>query len=72
VYSKAPGQKPDFDSPFILKKGNNILDLARQVHKDFAEKLSYARVWNKQGTISGLRVTRDYVLDDEDIVELHL
>jgi hypothetical protein len=72
VYSKVPGKKPDYESPFVLKKGGNILDLARQVHKDFAEKLNYARVWNKQGTISGLRVTRDYVLNDEDTVELHL
>ncbi|MCX8159610.1 MAG: 50S ribosome-binding GTPase [Candidatus Saccharicenans sp.] len=72
VYSKVPGKKPDYDSPFILKKGSNIVDLARQVHKDFSEKLNYARVWSKQGTISGLRVTRDYLLNDEDTVELHL
>ncbi|MBC7349020.1 MAG: 50S ribosome-binding GTPase [Candidatus Aminicenantes bacterium] len=72
VYSKVPGKKPDYESPFILKKGSNIMDLARQVHKDFAEKLNYARVWNKQGTIAGLRVTRDYLLNDEDTVELHL
>lgn len=72
VYSKIPGKKPDYESPFILKKGENILDLARLVHKDFAEKLNYARVWNKSGTINGLRVTRDYLLSDEDVVELHL
>ncbi|MDI6844717.1 MAG: 50S ribosome-binding GTPase [Candidatus Saccharicenans sp.] len=72
VYSKAPGKKPDLESPFILKKGSTILDLARVIHKDFAEKLNYARVWNKQGTISGLRVTRDYLLQDEDTVELHI
>ncbi len=72
VYSKVPGKKPDYDSPFILKKGSNIMDLARQVHKDFAEKLNYARVWSKQRTINGLRVTREYLLNDEDTVELHL
>jgi ribosome-interacting GTPase 1 len=72
IYSKIPGKKPDYESPFILKKGQNILDLARLVHKDFAEKLNYARVWNKSGTIQGWRVTRDYLLNDEDTVELHL
>lgn len=72
VYSKVPGKKPDYESPFILKMGSNIMDLARQVHKDFSEKLNYARVWNKEGTLSGLRVTRDYILNDEDTVELHL
>lgn len=72
IYSKVPGKKPDYESPFILKKGSTIIDLARHIHKDFAEKLNYARVWNKTGTISGLRVTRDYVLNDEDTVELHI
>ncbi|MGB9764180.1 MAG: GTPase [Candidatus Saccharicenans sp.] len=72
LYSKVPGEKPDYESPFILKKGSTILDLARLIHKDFAEKLNYARIWSKSGNISGLRVTRDYVLNDEDTVELHL
>jgi small GTP-binding protein len=72
LYSKVPGKKPDLDSPFILKKGSTILELARLIHKDFAENLNYARVWNKSGTISGLRVNRDYILNDEDVVELHL
>jgi hypothetical protein len=40
IYSKVPGKKPDFESPFILKKGNTIMDLARHIHKDFAEKLN--------------------------------
>jgi hypothetical protein len=72
IYSKVPGKKPDFESPFILRKGSTILELARHIHKDFADKLNYARVWNKQGMISGLRVNREYVLNDEDTVELHL
>lgn len=72
IFSKVPGKKPDLESPFILKRGSTILDLARHIHKDFADKLNYARVWSKQGTISGLRVNREYVLNDEDTVELHL
>ncbi len=71
VYSKIPGKKADRETPFILKKGSNLRDAARAVHKDFADKLSYARVWNRSG-LEGLRVNRDYVLRDEDILELHL
>ena len=48
------------------------MDMARAVHKDFAENLKYARVWSRSGDIEGLKVTRDYVLRDEDIVELHI
>jgi ribosome-interacting GTPase 1 len=48
------------------------MDMARAVHKDFAEKLDFARVWSKGSALDGLRVTRNYVLRDEDIVELHI
>ena len=71
VYSKVPGKKADRETPFILRKGSSLMDAARAVHKDFSEKLTYARVWNRSG-LDGLRVNRDYVLQDEDILELHI
>ncbi len=72
IYSKVPGKKIETASPFILRKGITVLEMARAVHKDFAEKLAYARVWSRGGGLEGLRVTRDHVLADEDIVELHI
>lgn len=72
AHSKVPGKKAEMDSPFALKKGSTVLDMARAVHKDFAEKLDFARVWSKDGTLDGLRVNRDHVLNDEDVVELHI
>jgi ribosome-interacting GTPase 1 len=72
VYSKVPGKKADREAPFTLRKGITVLEMARTVHKDFAERLAFARVWNKDGSLEGLRVTRDYVIADEDIVELHI
>jgi ribosome-interacting GTPase 1 len=71
VYSKAPGKKADPESPFILKRGRTVMDIASAVHKDFAEKLNYARLWRGR-EISGLMVNRDFVLEDEDVVELHI
>jgi ribosome-interacting GTPase 1 len=71
VYSKAPGKKPERDEPFVLKRGTTVIELARAVHKDFAEKLNYARLW-RGAEVAGLMVNRDYVLADEDTVELHL
>jgi ribosome-interacting GTPase 1 len=71
VYSKIPGKKAERDSPFTLRTGSTVMDMAKAVHKDFAEKLQYARVWNASG-LDGLRVNRDYVLADEDVVELHI
>jgi ribosome-interacting GTPase 1 len=71
VYSKAPGKKPDHNEPFVLKRGSTVIDMARAVHKDFAEKLAYARLWRGE-EYTGQMVNRDFVLEDEDICELHL
>ncbi len=71
AYSKPPGKKVDHDDPHVLKRGATVLNIARSVHKDFAEKLAYARLW-REGKFSGQMVTRDEVLEDQDVVELHL
>ena len=71
VYTKTPGQKPDFNDPIILDTGSTMEDAARAVHKDFAARMKYARVWGS-GKHDGMRIRRDHVLQDGDIVELHL
>ncbi len=71
VYSKRPGQEPDLSAPVILQQGSTVLDLAKEIHKDFAAKLDYARIWG-QGKYDGQRVHRDYILQDGDIIELHM
>ncbi len=73
VYSKTPGKKADFSEPFALPKGSTVSEMARAVHKDFFEKLKYARVWRKGLlALQGQMVNRDFVLDDEDVVELRI
>jgi len=71
VYSKVPGKKVEFDSPFTLKRGSSVLDMAKAVHMDFARKLKYARIWSKT-KYQGQMVNRDHILEDEDIIELHI
>lgn len=71
VHSKAPHKKAELDSPFTLKRGSTVMDFAKEVHKDFAEKLNFARIWNET-KYQGQRVNRDYLLEDEDIIELHM
>ncbi len=71
VYTKTPGQKPDFNDPIILEKGSRLEDAAAQVHKDFAAKLKYARIWGS-GKHDGIMVKRDHILQDGDVIELHL
>ena len=71
VYSKIPGKKVDHEDPYVFKKGSSLMDMAKAVHKDFAQRLKYARIWGKN-KYQGQKVNRSYTLEDEDIIELHL
>jgi len=72
VYTKLPTAKePDMDRPFTIRRGRTLLDLAGQVHKDYIEGLKFARVWGS-AVHDGTTVKGDYVLNDRDIVELHM
>jgi len=68
VYSKQRGKDPAGE-PFVLLRGSTVMDLAERIHKDVAQGFKFARVWGSRG-IEGLRVARDYVLEDKDIVEI--
>ncbi|MEM4187885.1 MAG: GTPase [Candidatus Hadarchaeum sp.] len=70
VYTKKPDEEPA-ERPLVLSRGSTVMDVARSVHKDFAKELKFARVWGST-RFPGQQVTRDYVLEDKDIVELHI
>jgi len=71
VYTKTPGQKPDFSDPIILTRGSTLEDAAASVHKDFLQRLEYARLWGS-GKHDGLMVKRGHILQDGDVIELHV
>lgn len=72
VYSKLPSAKqPDLERPFTFRRGSTVLDMAEEVHKELAQNLKFARVWGS-AVHDGTVVKGDYVLQDKDIVELHV
>ena len=71
VYSKRPGKPADMESPFTCPAGSTVVQMAELVHRDFADKLKSARIWGT-GVFDGQTVTRDHILHDKDIVELHV
>jgi ribosome-interacting GTPase 1 len=71
VYCKPPGKPVERDNPFTAPAGCTVIDIARLVHKDFAEQLKHARIWGT-GVYDGQTVGRDHVLHDEDTLELHI
>ncbi len=71
VYSKPPGRKADLTAPFVLRRGSTVLDAAETIHKDFVERMKYARLWGGRAEFSGQMVGREHALEDGDVIELH-
>jgi ribosome-interacting GTPase 1 len=71
VYTKPPGRDPSLQSPVVLPRGSTIVEMAAAIHKDFAQNLKFARVWGGS-KFNGQRVQRDYVVQEGDIIELHI
>lgn len=72
VYTKEPNQKEFSKKPFILKKDATVYDLAKNIHSDFKENFSFARIWAKRLVFSPQKVGASFILDDGDIAEIHL
>ena len=70
VYTKIPGKKADRDHPYTVLRGGTVEDICSLVHRDFAEKLKFARLWRKSDI--PLTVSRHEFVEDGDILELHL
>jgi uncharacterized protein len=70
VYTRAPGQQEvDHRHPYVMPRGSTVGELAESVHKDLLRELKYALVWGS-GKFAGQRVSREFVLADEDTVEI--
>jgi uncharacterized protein len=72
VYTKHPKQKEaDMTKPFTIRRGQTLVEVAEQVHREMAATLKGARVWGP-AVHDGTTVKPDYQPNDGDIVELHV
>ena len=71
VYTKRVGHEVDYTDPIILPAGGTVEDAARVIHKDFAHKLRFAKIWGK-GKFEGQRVKNSFILSDKDVIEFHI
>jgi ribosome-interacting GTPase 1 len=71
VYTKTPGHEADINDPVVLHIGATVEDAAYSIHKDFAERLQFAKIWGI-GKHDGQRVHKDFVLTDGDVLEFHI
>ena len=73
IYCKEVGKKADMEVPLIMRKGNTLRDVCLKLHKDFVSKFRFARIWGKSAKFPGMVLRKlEYVLEDNDIVEIHL
>lgn len=71
VYTKKPGHPPDLSQPYTIREGATVLNVVEQIHKDFVSRLRYVRLWGS-GRFDGQHAPQDHVVQDKDIVEIHL
>jgi ribosome-interacting GTPase 1 len=72
IYTKEPGMKVHSAHPFALKRGATVNDLAKNIHKEFVANFLFAMVWAKRLPFSPKKVGLNFVLDDADVVEIHV
>jgi ribosome-interacting GTPase 1 len=72
VYTKEPSARELSQRPFTLRRGATVADLARSIHSDFERDFAFARVWGERLVFSPQKVGCGFVLDDGDVVEIHV
>ncbi len=71
IYTKQPGKEKEYP-PLALKKSSTVRNLAEHIHKDFIKKFKFARIWGRSVKFNFQRVGIDHILEDDDVVELHI
>lgn len=70
VYTKKPGQPPDFDDGLILRKGVTVEHVCHAIHRTLAQTFKYALVWGVSTKYSPQRVGAAHVMADEDVIQV--
>ncbi|RFA93929.1 OBG GTPase family GTP-binding protein [Pyrobaculum aerophilum] len=72
VFTKPIHSKTYTPKPIVVKAGSTVGEVAAMIHSSLAETFKYAVVWRREDFPNRpKRVGRDYVLSDNEIVEIH-
>ncbi|MGV8150190.1 MAG: OBG GTPase family GTP-binding protein [Candidatus Woesearchaeota archaeon] len=72
IYLKEPGKEADMKVPLIISRNSKVEDVCNKLHKDFATKFKFCKIWGKSSKFPGQRLMLDHKLLDKDILEIHL
>jgi small GTP-binding protein len=70
VYLKPHGGEADLEEPLIVRKGSTVQDVCNKLHRDFARKFRYARIWGRSVKHPGQRVGLPHRLSDGDLLTI--
>lgn len=70
VYTKKPGQPPDFSDGLILRKGVSVEHVCHAIHRTLADEFKYALVWGTSTKYSPQRVGTTHIMHDEDVIQV--
>ena len=71
IYTKPKGQVPDYEEPVILNRHKRtVADFCNRIHRDLLKDLKYAIVWGSSVKHQPMKVGKDHVLNDEDVIQI--
>lgn len=68
VFTKGIGEDVA-DRPLLVEEESNVLEVAREIHKELAKNFRYARLW-RDGS-PAIKVGPNFTLKDGDAIEIH-
>ena len=71
VYTKPKGQLPDYEAPVILSsKRRSVADFCNKIHRGLLKEFKYAIVWGTSVKHQPMKVGKDHLLQDEDVIQV--
>ncbi|CAG0884619.1 unnamed protein product [Darwinula stevensoni] len=70
VYTKKPGEPPDFDGGLILRRSCTVEHVCHTIHRTLAASFKYSLVWGTSTKYSPQRVGLHHVMHDEDVIQI--
>jgi len=71
VYTRNPKSGEIGAKPLVIRRGARVEDVAQRIHSRLYKEFKYALVWNEHRLkFSPVKVGREFLLDDLDVVEI--
>ncbi|RLE61538.1 MAG: GTP-binding protein [Thermoprotei archaeon] len=70
VYTRNPRTGKVEEKPVVVKRGTKVIEIAKIIHSQLYRNFKYAKVWSTRFKFNPQKVGKDFVPEDNDIVEI--